>query len=182
MREISARPGTIELTDARTGHRTPIRAMTTLFDLVLIAVDRDQPLPSGVHQSLAEIARVMTGADATVAVLAVGADRSRAVEAADRIGTPCRVFADPEGRDAEALGLSATPGLVWISTAPEMLAVESGFDRDRWTEVLRAMAKRWAWSRPLLPTDAPHVAEPLLVGARPDPSIDEEETAHARAA
>lgn len=181
MRGIPAAPAAIELTDARTGHRAPLRAMTTLFDLALIAVDRDQQLPSAVQQALADIARVMTGADTTVAVLAVGADRDGAVEVADRIGTACRVFTDPDGRDAEALGLAATPGLVWVSTAPELLAVESGFDRARWSEVLRAMAQRWAWSRPVLPTNAPAVAEPLLVGARPDLTV-EKEAADDRAA
>lgn len=63
---------------------------------------------------------------------------------------------------------------MWVSTAPELLAVESGFDRARWTEVLRAMAKRWAGSRPVLPTDVPQFAAPLYVGARLDPSIEED--------
>lgn len=173
MRELPTDPGRVELTDARRGHRSPISAMTTLFDLALVAVDRDQPLPLKVQRSLREITRVMTGADATVAVLAIGADAAGTTELAERLGTRCRVFTDAEGRDADALGLTATPGLVWVSTAPELVAGESGFDRGRWTAVLGAMADRWAWTRPVLPLDAPAVAHPLVVGARAEPATPE---------
>jgi|GEM_PF-4379827 hypothetical protein len=163
----------IELTDARTGIPNTIAAMTTLFDLVLIVIDRDQPLPAAVRRSLTELNRVMTGADTTVAVLVVGADPHDALDVAAEAAGRCRVFTDPDGRSAQSLGISATPGLVWISTEPALLAVESGFDRGRWTDVLKRMAQRWAWTRPLLPTVVPGVSEPLRTGLRSDPELQE---------
>lgn len=165
--------GRIALTDARTGTETTIDAATTLFDLVLLVVDRDQPLPDAVHRSLAEIHRVMTGADATIAMLVVGADPHDAIAIADQVVGPCRVFTDPDGRTAQALGISAVPGLVWVSTEPALLAVESGFDRERWTDVAKQMARRWAWSRPVLPLRVPTVSEPLRTGVRSDPDHQE---------
>ena len=165
--------GRVELTDARTGSATTIDAATTLFDLVLLVVDRDQPLPDAVHRSLAEIHRVMTGADATIATLVVGADPGDAIDIADQVVGPCRVFTDPDGRTAEVLSISAVPGLAWISTEPALLAVESGFDRERWTDVLKRMARRWAWTRPVLALDTPRVSEPLHTGVRCDSELQE---------
>lgn len=173
--------GRVALTEGRTGTETPIDAATTLFDLVLLVVDRDQPLPDAVHRSLAEIHRVMTGADAIIAMLVVGADPGDAIAIADRVVGPCRVFTDPDGRTAQALGISMTPGLVWVSTQPALLAVESGCDRERWTEVLKQMARRWAWTRPVLALDVPTVSEPLRTGLRSDPD-HEEVTDHDHAA
>lgn len=165
--------GRIELTDARTGTGTTIDAATTLFDLVLLVVDRDQPLPDAVHRSLAEIHRVLTGADATIAMLVVGADPGDAIDIASQVSGPCRVFTDPEGRTAQALGISAVPGLVWVSTEPALLTVESGFDRQRWTDVLKQMARRWAWTRPVLALNMPSVSEPLHTGVRSGPELQE---------
>lgn len=165
--------GRIALTDARTGTETTIDVATTLFDLVLLVVDRDQPLPDTLHRSLAHINRVMTGADATIAMLVVGAGHGDAIAIADQVVGPCRVFTDPDGQTAQALGVSAVPGLVWISTEPALLAVESGFDRERWTEVLKQMARRWAWTRPVLPLDVESVSEPLRTGIRSDPELQE---------
>lgn len=181
MRALPTDVRLVELTDARTAERRPIEAMTTLFDLVLLTMDRDQPLPEQLRRGVDEIVRTMTGSDSTVALLVIGADAPEALAFAERIvDQPCRVFTDPRGGDAAALGLTATPGLIWVSTAGDLLAVESGFDRSRWIPALRAMADRWAWTRPILSDELPPIAHPLIVGART--VVDSEEVSERGAA
>ena len=67
------------------------------------------------------------------------------------------VFVDPEGDTADALGLGGTPALLWITTAPEIGGLAEGWDPMAWRGVLNPLARKLAWTAPLLgqPGDPP---------------------------
>ncbi len=58
---------------------------------------------------------------------------------------------DPEGHAATALGVTAAPALVWITTAPEIGGVVEGWDRPAWRQLLDRLGRKLAWTHPLLP-------------------------------
>ena len=113
---------------------------------------------------------VLSGADCTVGVLLVGADESDADRVLGPLAAKVAVFVDPDGQAAEALGIGGTPALVWITTAPEIGGRVEGWAPPEWRALLDRLARKLAWTRPLLPhprDPAPFPAWPLHPGRRP---------------
>jgi hypothetical protein len=138
-RTVSARPGAWP-------------ELTTLFDLCLVVVDGRRPRQ---WQWLAPIVRrivhTLSGADCTVGVLAVGVDVTAAAEQLGPLADHVAVLADPDGSAVRALGVSGAPALVWVTTEPAVRAVASGWDGGVWHRVVSDLARKLAWSRPLVP-------------------------------
>lgn len=149
----------------RQGRRRSINDLTTLFDLCLVVLDARRPSSwRGLLPVVERIDGVLSGADCTVGVLLVGAEETDADAMLGSLVDQTAVFVDPDGGAAEALGLSGTPALLWITTAPEVAALVQGWDPAAWRKVLDRMARKLAWSRPLLPQagdPAPYPALPL---------------------
>ncbi len=136
----------------RQGRERTIDDLTTLFDLCLVVLDARRP--SAYEPLLPVVERidaVLSGADCTVGVLLVGAEAGDAEALLGRLAHQVAVFADPDAEAAEALGLSGTPALLWITTAPEVGGVVEGWDPRAWRSVLDHLARKLAWARPLLP-------------------------------
>ena len=143
--------GSIKLRSGRGRERT-IDEFTTLFDLCLVVLDARQP--SCNRELLAVVERideVMSGADCIVGVLLVAADEDDVERALGSLAKQVAVFVDPGGEAVTALGVSAAPALVWITTVPEIGGVVQGWDPLAWRSVLDRLAHKLAWTRPLLP-------------------------------
>lgn len=91
-------------------------------------------------------------------MLAVGVDAGDAAAVLGRLTQRVAVFADPDGTAAAALGVTAGPALVWVSTEPAVRAAVAGWDGATWRPVVAALARKLAWTRPLMP--APGDPEP----------------------
>lgn len=136
----------------RQGRERTVDDLTTLFDLCLVALDARRP--SAYEPLLAVVERidaVLSGADCTVGVLLVGGEEGDAEAVLGRLARHVAVFADPDGEAAEGLGLSGTPALLWITTAPDVGGVVEGWDPLAWRSVSTSWARKLAWARPLLP-------------------------------
>lgn len=134
--------------------------LTTLFDLCLVVVDGLRPAQVRTIEPVIErIDRTLSGADCTVGVLVVGVDATDAASVLGALAERVAVFADPDGTAAAALGVSAGPALVWVSTEPAVRAAVPGWDAAAWRPVVAELARKLAWARPLVP--APGDPDPL---------------------
>lgn len=136
----------------RHGRARTVDDLTTLFDLCLVVLDARQPYCSRVLLPVIErIDEVLSGADCTVGVLLVAGDEDDVNRTLGSLARRMAVFVDPEGQAATALGVRAAPALVWITTAPEIGGVVEGWDPSAWRRVLDQLARKLAWTHPLLP-------------------------------
>ena len=148
----------------RQGRERTLDDLTTLFDLCLVVLDARRP--SSYRPLLPVVERidaVLSGADCTVGMLLVGADEADVEATLGPLARQVAVFVDPDGRTAEALGLGGTPALVWVTTAPEIGGVVEGWEPQAWRGLLDRLARKLAWTRPLLP----HPGDPGPFPARP---------------
>lgn len=149
----------------RQGRERTIDDLTTLFDLCLVVIDVRRPSSyERLLPILERIDNVLSGADCTVGVLLVGGEEGDAESALGPLARQVAIFADPESRAAEALGLTATPALLWITSAPDVGGVVEGWEPLAWRQVLHALARKLAWARPLVPAPGdppPFPARPL---------------------
>lgn len=138
------------------GQLHTVGGLTTLFDLCLVVLDGLRPGEARTLEPVIDrIDRTLSGADCTVGVLAVGIDGTDAASMLGPLAERVAVFADPEGTSAGALGVTAGPALVWVSTEPAVRAAVSGSDGATWRPVLAELARRLAWTRPLMPAARP---------------------------
>ena len=136
----------------RAGQVRTIDELTTLFDLCLVVVDGWRPEQLDHMAPLIErLHRVLGDADCTFGLLAVGVGPEHAVALAGPLSDRVAVFADPHGTAADALGVPGAPSLVWVDTQPALRAVVAGWDGQRWRPVLAELARKLAWTRPLVP-------------------------------
>lgn len=157
--------------DNRLGQTRTVGELTVLFDLCLVAVDGRRP---GQLRSLGpvieRIDRTLGDADCTVGVLAVGVGIDDALALAGPLAEQVAVFADPDGSAATALGVVGAPALAWVDTQPAVRAVVAGWDGHRWRPVLADLARKLAWTKPLIPVPgdpAPIDAQPFTVTGAP---------------
>ncbi|HEX2273592.1 MAG TPA: hypothetical protein VHG90_06950 [Acidimicrobiales bacterium] len=154
----------------RQGRQRTVDDLTTLFDLCLVAVDLRRPSSYARLLPVVErIDNVLSGADCTVGVLLVGGEEGDAETALGPLARQVAVFADPDAEAARGLGLSGTPALLWITTAPDIGAVVEGWEPLAWRKVFDQLARKLAWARPLVPApgDPPSFpARPFGPGAR----------------
>lgn len=149
----------LPLTTAAGQVRT-VGGLTTLFDLCLVAVDGLRPPQARTLQPVIDrIDATLSGADCTVGVLAVGIDATDAAVMLGPLAQRVALFADPDGAAAAALGVTASPALVWVTTEPAVRAAVAGWDGATWRPVLADLARKLAWTRPLMP--APGDPDPL---------------------
>lgn len=74
------------------------------------------------------------------------------------------LLADPDGSVAQALGIGGAPALLWVSTEPAVEALVEGWDPSAWRAVLGDLARKMAWTKPLVPAPGdppPMPAQPL---------------------
>lgn len=142
------------------GQVRTVGGLTTLFDLCLAVVDGVRPGQARTLEPVIDrIDRTLSGADCTVGVLAVGVDATDAANMLGPLAQRVAVLADPDGTAAAALGVTAGPALVWVTTEPAVRAAVAGWDGATWRPVLAELARKLAWTRPLMP--APGDPEPL---------------------
>ncbi len=156
----------------RRGRERSVDDLTTLFDLCLVVFDARQPsCYRALLPVLDRIDEVLSGADCTVGVLLVAGDDDDAERILGPSASRVAVFVDPEGQAATALGVTAAPALVWITTAPEIAGVVVEWDPPAWRQLLDRLGRKLAWTHPLLPQPgdpAPFPARALrLEGVRP---------------
>jgi len=160
--------GALRLND-RDGHAHTVDELTTLFDLCLVVADGGHPVDLHRLEKVVErIDRSLSGADCTVGVLVVGVDGATAVDLAGHAAGYTAVFADPTGEAAAGLGVTGAPALVWVTPEPAVEAVVHGWDGAAWRSLLGNLARKLAWTRPLVPAPgdpAPFPATPLAGGA-----------------
>ena len=149
----------------RLGQTRPLSALTTLFDLCLVVVDGRRPGQlRALRRLLERIDASLSGADCTVGLLAVGVDWKEAVAVAGPLAERMAIFADPDAAAAQALGIRRAPALLWVSTEPAVRGLLEGWEPSAWRAVLTELARKLAWTRPLIPApgDPPPVpAQPL---------------------
>ena len=144
----------------RHGQVRTVAAMTTLFDLCLVVVDGLRPASArALTPVIDRIDRTLSGSDCTVGVLAVGVTAAEAVDLFGPLAQRVAIFTDPDGTAAADLGVTGAPGLLWISTEPAVRAAVTGWDPTLWRPVLVDLARKLAWTRPLMP--APGDPEPV---------------------
>ena len=142
------------------GRLSTVGQLTTLFDLCLVVVDGLHPAQARTLEPVIDrIDGTLSGADCTVGVLAVGIDATDAATMLGPLAERVAVFADPDGAAAAALGVTAGPALVWVTTEPAVRAAVAGWDGATWRPVLAELARKLAWTRPLMP--APGDPDPL---------------------
>lgn len=155
----------------RLGQARTVDALTTLFDLCLVVVDGLPPRQLHQLQPVVErLDRALGDGDCTFGVLAVGVGTADALDLAGPLADRVPVFADPDGSAAQALGVRGAPALVWIDTQPAVRAVVDGWDGDQWRPVLAELARKLAWTKPLVPAPgdpAPIAPHPFTVAAAP---------------
>lgn len=135
----------------RAGRLCTLGQLATLFDLCLV-VDGVRPAQARLLEPVIDrLDRTLSDADCTVGVLAVGVDAGDAVAMLGRLAQRVAVFADPDGTAAAALGVTAGPALVWVSTEPAVQAAVAGWDGATWRPVVAALGRKLAWARPLMP-------------------------------
>jgi len=143
--------GALRIQD-RDGHAHTVRELTTLFDLCLVVVDGGHPVDlARLERVIERIDRTLSGADCTVGVLVVGVDGPTAVDLAGHAARYTAVFADPTGEAAAGLGVTGVPALVWVTPEPAVEALANGWDGAAWRSALGALARKLAWTRPLVP-------------------------------
>lgn len=148
----------------RAGQVRTVDEFTTLFDLCLVVVDGLAPDDLCVLRPVVErVHRTLGDADCTFGLLVVGADADRALDVAGPLARAMSVFADPDGSAVAALGIRGAPALVWIDTQPAVRAVVDGWDGYAWRGVLAELARKLAWTKPLVPAPG----DPQPIGARP---------------
>lgn len=154
------------------GRERSVDDLTTLFDLCLVVFDACQPsCYRALLPVLDRIDEVLSGADCTVGVLLVAGDDDDAERILGPLARRVAVFVDPEGQAATALGVTAAPALVWVTSAPEIAGVVEGWDPPAWRQLLDRLGRKLAWTHPLLPQPgdpAPFPGRALrLEGVRP---------------
>lgn len=168
---------TVELVHAPTGTAKTIDDHTTLFDLVLLVVDANNPhLTSRILDVYARIDRVLGDADVNLDIVVVGASGARATEIAGEFAARGRPFEDPDGKVALQLGVTQAPTLLWINPACEVQARTEGWVPDQWRPIVADLARHLAWTRPLVPDrgdPAPFAAMPF------QPPLDEADDTEA---
>lgn len=151
----------------RLGEVRTVDELTTLFDLCLMVVDGQRPRQMHhLEPVIDRLDRCLGDADCTVGVLAVGIGSQEALDLAGSLAERVAVFADPDGSAAAGLGVSGGPALVWIDTRPAVRAVVEGWDGYQWRPVLAELARKLAWTKPLVPgpgDPAPLAAHPFTV-------------------
>ena len=154
----------VVLRDAK-GLAKTVDDLTTLFDLCLVVLDARRPATlEALRPVLERVDGVFSGSDAVVGAVVVGTDARKATEALGPAAAHVRVFVDPDGTAARALGVGGTPALVWVAPAPEVAGLAEGWDPPAWRRVLVDLAAKLRWTRPLVPTPGdpwPFPAEPL---------------------
>lgn len=136
----------------RHGQARTVAALTTLFDLCLVILDGLRPASvRALTPVIDRIDRTLSGSDCTVGVLAVGVTAADAVELLGPLAQRVAIFADPDGTAAADLGVTGAPGLLWISTEPAVQASVAGWNPTLWRPVLVDLARKLAWTRPLMP-------------------------------
>lgn len=148
----------------RLGTTRTIGELTTLFDLCLVVVDGRRPRQLHELEPIVDrLDRGLGDADCTVGVLAVGIGAGDACRLAGRLAERVAVFADPDGSAAAALGVAGAPALVWVDTEPTVRAAVEGWDGHAWRPVVAALARKLAWTKPLVPAPG----DPAPIAARP---------------
>lgn len=151
--------GDVRIHDRR-GRACALSELTVLFDLCLVVVDAANPRPLTLLRPVLErLYRTLSGSDCTLGVLVAGTDIARGASLVGDMASQVAIFADPDASTVTALGISATPALVWVTTEPAVAAVIEGWDPAAWREVLGRLARKLAWTRPLVP--APGDPEPF---------------------
>lgn len=153
----------------RAGQARTVGELTTLFDLCLVVVDGLRPRElQHLEPVIDRLDRTLGDADCTFGVLAVGVGPKDAIDVAGSLADRVAVFADPDGRASAALGVPGAPAVVWIDTQPDVRAVVAGWDGYQWRPALTELARKLAWTKPLLPAPgdpAPIDAQPFTVTA-----------------
>lgn len=156
MTDLSA----IELVHAPTGQLNTIDDLTTLFDLVLLVVDANNPpLTSQMLDVYARVDRVLGDANVNLDIVVVGASGARAIEIAGEFAARGRTFEDPDGQVAHQLGVTNAPTLLWVNQSGALEAVAEGWMPAQWRELVAGLAEHLAWNRPIIPD--PHDPEPF---------------------
>ncbi len=147
------------------GPARSIDDITTLFDLCLVVVDvRSGDLVRAMRPVIGRIDAVLSGSDCTIGVLAVGGDDDEALAALGPLAGQLAVYVDTEGEAARGLGVEGTPALLWVTTEPALAGHAEGWDPPAWNRVMVELARRLAWTRPLMPAPGdppPFPARPL---------------------
>jgi len=143
--------------------------LTVLFDLCLVVVDGRRPAQLRTLTPVVErLDRTLGSSDCTFGLLVVGVGIDDAVAGAGSLAERVAVFADPDGTAAAALGVAGAPALLWIDTQPAVRAVVAGWDGHRWRPVLAELARKLAWTKPLVPgpgDPAPLATQPFTCAA-----------------
>lgn len=127
-----------------------VEQLLTMFDLCFVAVD---PFTHESAWVLATAGRILTTfdqADVRVALLCTGTpEESRMFLGpwAESILT----FADPDRMVVKGFGLERLPALVHLGIDGTVVGAAEGWRPAEWKEITDNLAKRMAWSAPVIP-------------------------------
>ncbi len=161
------------------GEERTMAELTSLFHLVLVAIDPYEYESSWILPTAGRILTEFDGADCRVAWLVTAEeDDAKAFLGpwADRILT----FCDPNRIAVNAIGLTEIPSLVHIETDLSILGIGPGWTPGTWKPITDNLAKMMSWSKAIYPKPsdpAPFSGSP--VGAATEPAPKPETKAEA---
>ncbi|UDY37350.1 hypothetical protein [Dermatobacter hominis] len=132
------------------GEERTMEELTSLFHLVLVAIDPYEYESSWILPTAGRILTEFEGADCRVAWLVTAPeDDAKAFLGpwADRILT----FCDPDREAIKALEITEIPSLVHIETDMTIVGRAAGWDPAEWKPITDNLAKMMSWSRAVYP-------------------------------
>ena len=139
------------------GEPRTIEGLTTMFHLVLVAIDPYTAESSWLLETAGRILENFDGADCRVAWLVTADDDDAKAFLgpwADRILT----FVDPDRKAVKALELDEVPALVHIGGNLALIGKAEGWDPVEWREITDNLASMMSWNRVTLPKNGDPVA------------------------
>jgi hypothetical protein len=146
---VTEAPADLELAPLG-GKPLPLRAWLTTFHLVGAVLDPYTAESAWLLPTVARIFRVYDDADCRVAIVVTCSSE----EAEQFLGPYAKeflVFADPERRLAEALGITTLPALVHVRQDLSLAGAAEGWDPDAWRELTDNLSRAMGWTRPVVP-------------------------------
>lgn len=141
-----------------------VEQMLTMFDLCIVALDPFTHESAWILETAGRILTVFDQADVRVAFLCTGTpDECRMF-----LGPWARnvlTFADPERAAVKGFGLERLPALVHVGIDGTLVGVSEGWRPAEWRSITANLAKRMAWSSPVVPAagdPAPFEGTPAL--------------------
>lgn len=132
------------------GPTRTVEQLLTMFDLCFVAVDPFTHESAWILETAGRILTVFDQADVRVAFLCTGTpDECRMF-----LGPWARnvlTFADPDRAVVKGFGLERLPALVHLGIDGTLVGVSEGWRPAEWRSITENLAKRMAWSSPVVP-------------------------------